>query len=100
MRSEWKPVNLTKQAAVEMNEHAIIREAIEELYGPCPVEDFERANEWSEAIDWERVRDAVEEKHPGFHWAGANAEFTDPAEAMVFETRSEMLEDAGRSSLE
>ena len=81
-------------------EHAYIRDAIEELYGPCPVEDFERANQWSEAIDWERVRDLVEEQHPGLAWIDPSANASDPAEALIFHVRSEMLEEAGRRSSE
>jgi hypothetical protein len=83
-----------------MDEHSIIRHAIEELYGPCPVEDFERANQWAEAIDWEQVRAAVEEKHPEFPWVDTEAKSTVSAEAMIFDVRSEMLEEAGRRSLE
>ena len=83
-----------------MKEHAVIRHAIEKLYGPCPVGDFERANEWSESIDWELVRDEVEEGEPAFPWGDAGGEFSDPAEAMVFKVRSEMLSDAGHKSAE
>lgn len=83
-----------------ISEHAIVRDAIQELYGPCPIENFDLANQWSESIDWELVRDKVEETHPGFSWVDPNAKAAEPAEAMVFEVRSEMLEEAGRRSTE
>jgi len=83
-----------------MSEHDIVRQTIEALYGPCPVEDFERANQWAEEIDWEVVRDAVEERNPGFAWSDPKTDISAPAEVVVFEVRSAMLEDAGRASLE
>ena len=80
-----------------MTEKRVVRHAIEELYGPCPVGDPVRANAWAEAIDWEVVRDKVEAEHPDFRWpAPHHTGETDPAEVFVFHVRSEMLHHAGQ----
>lgn len=78
-----------------MNQDKIIRQTIEELYGPCPVDDFLRANNWANAIDWEKVVVAVEAEHPGFEWAHDDPKDLEVAEAMVFDARHEMLRHAG-----
>jgi hypothetical protein len=78
-----------------MNQGNIIRHAIEELYGPCPPEDFIRANEWATAIDWEDVKVAVDADHPDFQWTHHDPKDLEVAEAMIFDVRHEMLHQAG-----
>lgn len=73
----------------------IIRNAIEELYGSCPPDDFIRANEWANGIDWEDVKTLVETKHPAFEWHHHNPQDLEVAEAVIFDVRHEMLQHAG-----
>ena len=81
-----------------MTEKTIIRHAIEELYGPCPREDFVRANNWANAIDWEKVKVAVEAEHPDFEWTHPDPKDLEVAEAIVFDIRQQMLHQAGHES--
>ncbi len=78
-----------------MNQGNIIRDAIKELYGPCPADDFIRANEWANAIDWEVVKEAVVGEHPDFQWTHHDPKDLEVAEAMIFDVRHEMLHEAG-----
>ena len=78
-----------------MNREKTIRQAIEELYGPCPVDDFVRANDWANAIDWEKVVVAVEAEHPEFEWTHEDPKGLEAAEALVFDVRHSMLRHAG-----
>jgi hypothetical protein len=78
-----------------MNEGIMIRHAIVELYGPCPAEDFIRANEWANAIDWEDVKETVVAEHPDFQWTHNDPKELDVAEAMIFDVRHEMMREAG-----
>jgi len=75
----------------------IIRQAIVELYGPCPVDDFLRANDWSEGIDWEDVKATVDKDHPEFQWTHHDPKNLEVAEAMIIDVRHGMLQEAGHS---
>ena len=78
-----------------MSQKKIIRHAIEKLYGPCPAKEFVRANEWANAIDWEKVKETVDAEHPDFQWTHHEPKDLAVAEAMIFDVRHEMLRDAG-----
>jgi PIN domain nuclease of toxin-antitoxin system len=78
-----------------MNQDNIIRSAIEELYGPYPTEDFVRANEWANAIDWEDVKETVVAEHPDFQWTHQDPKDLEVAEAMIFDVRHQMMQAAG-----
>jgi hypothetical protein len=78
-----------------MSQGNIIRSAIEEPYGPCPAEDFIRANDWANAIDWEDVKEAVEAEQPDFQWTHHDPNTLEVAEAMIVDVRHEMLHEAG-----
>ena len=78
-----------------MNQDNIIRSAIEELYGPCPTEDFVRANEWANAIDWEDVKETVVAEHPDFQCTLQDPKNLEVAEAMIFDVRHQMMQEAG-----
>ncbi len=78
-----------------MSQEKTIRQAIEELYGPCPVDDFVKANAWANAIDWENVVVAVETEHPEFEWTHNDPKNLEVAEAMIFDVRHGMLQHAG-----
>lgn len=72
-----------------------IRHAIENLYGPCPENNFPAANKWANEVDWGRVKAAVDADHPGFVWHEKNLDEEAAAESMILEVRSEMLHAAG-----
>jgi len=78
-----------------MSEEKIVRHAIEQLYGPCPTDDFVRANEWAHGIDWEKVKVTVEDENPEFEWTHSNPKDLEVAEAVIFDVRHEMLRHAG-----
>ena len=78
-----------------MSQEKTIRHAIEELYGPCPVDDFVRANDWANAIDWEEVVVEVEAEHPEFEWTHHDPKDLEVAEATVIDVRHDMLRHAG-----
>ncbi len=78
-----------------MSAKKIIQHAIEHLYGPCPVGDFLQANEWASHLDWERVKQQVEEEHPEFEWSPDESKVMEAAEAQIFDVRREMLHHAG-----
>lgn len=82
-----------------MSAKTIVRHAIEQIHGPCPVDDFVRANEWANSIEWEKVKAAVEADHPEFEWTHRHPEDMDVAEAMIFEVRRDMLHQAGHESI-
>ncbi len=82
-----------------MTKKKIIQHAIEHLYGPCPVGDFVRANEWVSHIDWEMVKQQVDTDNPDFEWTHGKSTATDTAESLIAEVRHEMLHRAGESEL-
>ena len=80
-----------------MSQKKIIQHAIEHLYGPCPVGDFVRANEWASHLDWEMIKQQVDSEHPDFEWARDESKVKEAAEASITEARHEMLHRAGES---
>lgn len=80
-----------------MNKKKIIQQAIEQLYGPCPVGDFVHANEWASHLDWVQVKEEVDKEHPDFEWSTDESKAAEEAEAMVTEARHEMLHRAGHA---
>lgn len=81
-----------------MTQKAIVRHSIEIIYGPCPLNDFLKANDWANSIDWEKVKAAVDEEHPEFEWTHPHPQDMDVAQSMIFEVRHEMLRHAGHES--
>ncbi len=77
-----------------MSQDDIILYAIEKLYGPCP-EEFFRASDWANAIDWEKVKERVDSEHPDFQWTHHDPKDLEVAEAMIFDVRHKMLHEAG-----
>jgi hypothetical protein len=77
-----------------------IRQAIVELYGPCPTDDFLQANAWAEGIDWEDVKATVEADHPEFEWTHHDPKNSEVAEAMILDVRHGMLQEAGHGPSE
>lgn len=90
------PVVDEAKAERRHNPKTVIRHAIVELYGPCPVNDFEAANAWASGIDWEHVKSAVDRDHPGFPWKHDERSEHEAAELMIFDVRHDMLREAGR----
>ena len=82
-----------------MSYKKIIQHAIEHLYGPCPVGDFVKANEWASHLDWEMVKQQVDADNPGFEWPHGESTVTDAAESLIVEVRHEILHRAGESEL-
>lgn len=79
-----------------MTHKQVIRHAIEDLYGPCPVQNFESAIHWANTIAWEMVKEKVEAEHPDFQWTHHDPKGLGVAEAMILDVRQEMLHEAGR----
>ena len=82
-----------------MSKKKIIQHTIEHLYGPCPVADFVRANEWASHLDWEKIKQQVDADNPDFEWTHDEPKVTDAAESLITEVRHEMLHRAGESEL-
>ena len=93
--SQGRQYKVKENRVEPMNQGDIIRHAIDELYGPCPSEDFLRANEWANAIDWEDVKETVVAEHPDFQWTHLDPKELDVAEAMIIDVRHEMMREAG-----
>lgn len=89
------PAEITPAKAQPMNARSAIRHAIEDLYGPCPTDDFLAANNWAHGIDWERVQAVVEMENPDFEWTLHHQRGPEAAEAMIEDVRHGMLHDAG-----
>ncbi len=80
-----------------MSKKKTIQHAIEQVHGPCPLEDFVKANEWANHIDWAMVKERVDAEHPDFEWTHGNASAVEAAESLITEVRHEMLHRAGDS---
>ena len=81
-----------------LTQQTMIRHVIEDLYGPCPRRDFASASSWANAIDWERVKAAVEAHRPEFRWNHPNPKDMDVAEAMILDVRNRMLRQSGHET--
>ena len=82
-----------------MSNKKIIQHAIEHLYGPCPVGDFVRANEWVSHLDWEKIKQQVDADNPDFEWTHDESNVSDAAESLITEVRHEILHRAGETEL-
>lgn len=82
--------NETQTAVRSGNPKTVIRNAIESLYGPCPVNDFLAADSWARHIDWERVKKHIDVSNRKFDWTDF-----DNAEEAINNSRHKMLHDAG-----
>lgn len=82
-----------------MSKKKIIQHAIEQLHGPCPVGDFNLANQWASHLDWALVKERVEADNPDFEWTHDDASAKDAAESLIAEVRHEMLHQAGETEL-
>jgi len=80
-----------------MSKKKIIQHAIEHVHGPCPLEEFVKANEWANHIDWELVKQQVDADHPDFEWAHGESDESKAAEMEIDEVKHEMLHRAGES---
>lgn len=80
-----------------MSKQKIIQHAIEQLYGPCPVADFVRANEWASHLDWEMIKQQVDADNPDFEWGPGVTREKSAAEASITEVRHAMLQRAGEA---
>lgn len=89
------PIGEAQEAEQPQNPKAAIRHIIEELYGPCPVNDFLAANAWAERIDWEDVKANVDRRYAEFPWKKHDLAEREAAMSIITDVRHDLLSDAG-----